>query len=96
MTVADALERQRDKIRAIVEANHATNPRVFGSVARGEHTADSDLDLLVDPRPGMTLFDQGRIIEALEELLGVRVDVVTSGAGSDRFRARVIAEAVPL
>jgi|SRR5579884_38759 len=55
MTAADALERHRDQIRAIVEANRATNPRVFGSVARGEEGADSDLGLLVDPRPGMTL-----------------------------------------
>lgn len=55
LTVAAAVAAHRDEIRAIVEANRATNPRVFGSVARGEDTPHSDLDLLVDPRPGMTL-----------------------------------------
>jgi predicted nucleotidyltransferase len=96
LTVSAAVAAHRDEIRAIVEANRATNPRVFGSIARGEDSADSDLDLLVDACPGMTLFDQARIIGALEELLGVEVDVVTSGAGSDRFRAAVLGEAVPL
>lgn len=96
VTVSAAVAAHRDEIRAIVKANRATNPRVFGSVARGKDTADSDLDLLVDSLPGMTLFDQARIIGALEELLGVGVDVVTSGAGTDRFRATVLAEAVPL
>jgi predicted nucleotidyltransferase len=96
VTVSAAVAAHRDEIRAIVEANRATNPRVFGSIARGEDTAHSDLDLLVDSRPGMTLFDQARIIGALDELLGVGVDVVTSGAGTDRFRAAVLAQAVPL
>lgn len=94
VTVSAAVPAHRDEIRAIVKANRATNPRVFGSVARGEDTAHSDLDLLVDPGRGMTLFDQARIIGALEELLGV--DVVTSGVGSDRLRATGLAEAVPL
>jgi hypothetical protein len=96
VTLSAAVAAHRDEIHAIVEANRATAPRVFGSVARGEDTANSDLDLLVDPRPGMTLFDQARIVGALEELLGVGVDVLTSGTGTDRFQATVLAQAVPL
>jgi predicted nucleotidyltransferase len=90
------LEAHRDEIRRIVAANRATNPRVFGSVARGEDREGSDLDILVDALPGMTLLDQGGIIAELEELLGVAVDVVTSGAGSERFRAAALDEAVPV
>lgn len=94
MTAAEALTKHRAEIRAVVEANRATNPRVFGSVARGEGTEHSDLDLLVDPRPGMTLMDQGRVIAELERLLGISVDVVTPLDLPESFRGRVLAEAV--
>lgn len=92
--IASLVNAHREQIHLIVSAHRATNPRVFGSVARGESNPASDLDLLVDAQPGMTLFDQGAIICELEELLGVPVDVVTSGAGSARFRAAIVADAV--
>jgi predicted nucleotidyltransferase len=47
------------------------NPRIFGSVLHGEDTEASDLDLLVDPVPGLTtLLDVGGLIDELSELLG--------------------------
>ena len=55
-----------------------------------------DLDLLVDPLPGTTLFDLGGLQVALEDLLGVPVDVVTPGDLPARIRAQVVAEARPL
>lgn len=94
--ISALLDAHREEIRAIVEANRATNPRVFGSVARGENGPDSDLDLLVDGLPGLTLLGLGRMIKQLEELLGVSVDVVETGGGSERFQEAVLAEAVPL
>lgn len=56
-----ALAAHREAIHHVVEAHRASNPRVFGSVLRGQDTEDSDLDILVDPLPGMTLFDIGAI-----------------------------------
>jgi predicted nucleotidyltransferase len=50
--------------------------RVFGSVARGDAHADSDIDLLVDMEPGRTALDLSELILDLEETLGRRVDVV--------------------
>jgi len=50
--------------------------RVFGSVARGQDTADSDVDLLVDLAPGTGLLGLGRLEHDLNELLGIRVDLV--------------------
>ncbi len=55
-----------------------SNLRVVGSVARGEDTEGSDVDFLVDPAPGATLFDLGGLHEDLEELLGIPVDVISS------------------
>lgn len=56
----------------------------------------SDLDLLVDVEPGTTLFDLGGLQIDLEELLGVKVDVLTPADLSPRFRAQVISEAKSL
>lgn len=91
-----ALETHRVAIRKIVAANKAANPRVFGSVVRGKDTDGSDLDILVDALPGATLFDLGGIQYELQELLGVRVDLLTPGDISVKFRAAVLAEAVPV
>ncbi|KLU20516.1 hypothetical protein EOS_41170 [Caballeronia mineralivorans PML1(12)] len=91
-----ALDAHRAEIRRIVEANMATNPRVFGSVVRGEDKDGSDIDILVDALPGATLFDLGGIQYELQELLGVRVDLLTPRDISVKFRADVLAEAVPV
>lgn len=96
MKPSDALHAHRHAIRHIVEAHHAHNPRVFGSVVHGDDRDGSDLDLLIDPTPETTLFDIGAIRHELHQMLGVPVDVLTPNALPDRFRATVLAEAVPL
>jgi len=91
-----ALEVNRAAVRAIVAAHRATNPRLFGSTVRGDDTAASDLDLLVDPTPDTTLLDIGAIRHELLQLLGVDVDVVTPNALPSSFRDEVLAQAVPI
>lgn len=91
-----ALEAHRDAIRRIVSEGRARNPRVFGSVLRGEDREDSDLDLLVDSTGETSLFDLAGIELELERLLGVRVEVTTSGSLPESFRNSVLAEAVPV
>lgn len=96
MKPSDALNRHRAGIRRIVAAHRACNPRVFGSVLEDKDTDASDLDLLVDNLPGMTLFDIGGMRHELLTLLGVSVDVLTPGDLPDRFRDRVLAQARPV
>jgi uncharacterized protein len=93
MRPSDALRFHREAVRR-VEAHRASNPRVFGSVARGDDAEGSDIDILVDPTPDTTLFDIGAIRHELQRLLGVPVDVVTPRALPEKFRASVIADAV--
>ena len=83
-------------IRDLISRHHVVNPRIFGSVLHGTDEEGSDLDLLVDPLPGTTLFDLGGLQVELEDLLGIPVDVVTPGDLPMRFRAQVVAEARPL
>jgi uncharacterized protein len=92
----DALRLRRDEILRVAAQHGASNVRVFGSVARGEADVASDVDLLVDLRPGTSLFDHVALMLALEELLGRRVDVATDGALKPRIRERVLREAVAL
>ena len=96
MKPSAALAYHREDIRRVVESHHAKNARVFGSVLRGDDTDGSDLDILVDPTPETTLFDIGAIRHELLQLLGVPVDVLTPKALPEKFRATVLAEAIPV
>ena len=93
---SEALHANRAAIHRVVESRRARNPRVFGSVLRGQDTDDSDLDILIDPTPETTLFDIGAIRHELGKLLGVPVDVLTPNALPDKFRAAVLAQARPV
>ncbi len=93
---SDALRLNRAAIRSVVEAHNGRNARVFGSALRGLDTERSDLDILIDPTPETTLFDIGAIRHELHKLLGVSVDVLTPKALPERFRAAVLAEALPV
>lgn len=91
-----ALDRHRAAVRELVLAHRSTNPRVFGSVACGEDTDESDLDLLVDPLDDTSSFDIVELHASLERLLEVKVDVLTPRALSTYFRDQVLQSAVPL
>jgi uncharacterized protein len=83
-------------IRAVAQRHGVTRIRVFGSVARGESRAGSDLDLLVDLEPGRSILDLIAVKQDLADLLGRPVDVVTEKSLSPYFREAVLKEAVPL
>ncbi len=69
---------------------------MFGSVLHGDDRDGSDIDILVDALPGATLFDIGGLQVELEEILGVRVDLLTPAERPQRIRAAVMAEASPI
>ena len=84
------LAQMRDDIMAVAARHHATNVRVFGSVATDSDTPSSDLDLLVHFSDEASLYDQVGLTVELEDLLGVRVDVISDGAaGVDRIKHAV-------
>lgn len=79
VTTIEIVRAQREEILAAARRHRAAHVRVFGSVARGEAAPDSDVDFLVDFDPDASLLDQIGLIHDLQELLGVGVDVVSSG-----------------
>lgn len=96
MKPSAVFNRNRQVIREAAARRKTVNPRVFGSVLRGEDTEASDLDILVDAPPGTTLLDICGLQVDLEELLGVKVDVLTSGGLPQKWREEVLAEALPV
>lgn len=95
-TPSQALSLGRETIRRLAALHRTVNPRIFGSVLTGNDREDSDLDVLVEPLPETTLFDLGGLQDALEEALGVRVDVRTPLDLPPHIRADVLRLAVPV
>jgi len=93
---SEALDAHRSTLRDIAARHRVHNLRVFGSVLHGVDTEDSDLDLLVDPTPQTTLMDIAAIQVEVEQILGVRVDVLTPNSLPGAFREQVEREAVPV
>jgi predicted nucleotidyltransferase len=96
MRPSEVLNSNRDVIRDIVARRELSNPRVYGSVLRGEDRLDSDLDILVDPSSTTTLFTLGGVQWELEEALGVAVDVKVPGDFPPDIRQRILAEALAI
>jgi predicted nucleotidyltransferase/DNA-binding XRE family transcriptional regulator len=93
---ADKLRRQRRRLLDAAEKHGVSHLRAFGSLARGEATAESDVDLLVDLKPGRTLLDLAAFRREAGEILDLPVDVATTDMLKDRIRNEVLNEALPL
>ena len=96
MGIEEILGAKRDEILRIAEKHGVTSIRVFGSVARGEAGADSDVDFLIEAGGDVTPWFPGGLVADLEDLLGRDVDVVEKCALRPRIGKHVLAEAVPL
>jgi predicted nucleotidyltransferase len=96
MAANSSLEARREEILRIVGRHGGRNVRIFGSLARGEATLDSDVDILIDLEPDRSLLDIVAIKQDLEDLLERSVDVVTEAAVSPYIREQVLSEAVTL
>jgi hypothetical protein len=95
-TTAMDLQQKRNDILRIAAQYGARNLRVFGSVARGDDRAHSDVDLLVDMDPDRSLLDIVALGQDLEELLERKVDVLTDASLHSALRDRILAESRPL
>ena len=92
----EILKDKRDAIIRLAARYGVERMRIFGSLARGQATPESDIDFLVAFRRGKTLLDLIGFKQDLENLLGQKVDVVSEGGVSPHLRNRIFSEAVPL
>jgi len=96
MAIEGLLKQKREDILRVAAQHGARNVRIFGSAARGDAGPGSDIDVLVDMDQGRSLLDLGGLWRGLNELLGMKVDVVTEKGLRHRIRERVLKEAIPL
>ncbi|MBF0304493.1 MAG: nucleotidyltransferase family protein [Alphaproteobacteria bacterium] len=96
MGTLDRLHAHRDDILRLAAEFGARNVRVFGSVARGEDTATSDIDLLVEWGEHASLADWAGFQQEVARVLGRDVDVVSEASLHWYIRDKVLAEARPL
>lgn len=92
MRPSEALARHRDEVLAIIARYPVSNPRVFGSVARGEDTEGSDVDILVERSGSLTYIDLAKLEMELEALLNVPVGVHTPGEFGPAAMTRITAD----
>jgi predicted nucleotidyltransferase len=93
---AKKLRRQRRRLLDAANRHGVSHLRAFGSLARGEAKAGSDVDLLVDLKPGRTLLDLTAFRREAAEILDLPVDVATTDMLKERIRNKVLSEALPL
>ena len=94
MKLQQLLKEKREDILAVAARHGAFNVRVFGSVARGEETEDSDIDLLIDyDLTKISAWFPGGLLMDLQDLLYRKVDIVTEQGLSYLIKDRVLAEA---
>jgi predicted nucleotidyltransferase len=86
----------REEIRSIVASHGGGRVHLFGSAARGDENAESDIDLLVDLPERTGILSIGAIARDVERLLGTEVDVVPESTLDPSKRRRILAEAVEL
>ncbi len=96
MRPSEILDHNRERIRSIVREHGADNPRIFGSVARGDDHAESDFDILVDLPEGVPFHQIFRIEDALSSVLGRRVDVYPAGKPGSRFLEHIRPDLRPI
>ncbi|WGE90676.1 nucleotidyltransferase family protein [Actinobacillus genomosp. 1] len=93
MIPSKLIQAKHSEIMAVSRQFAVENLRVFGSVAKGLDTENSDLDILVDTTPQTTMFDLCGLQVELEELLGIKVDILTPRSLPEKFRQQVLSEA---
>lgn len=88
----EAIELNTEALAAICQANDIDYLALFGSVARGEATPESDVDLLVHFSRRKSLLDLVRIEREISEALGCDVDLLTEASISPHLRAQILRE----
>ena len=96
MLIDELLKEKREEILNIAAQHGARNVRVFGSVARGEATENSDVDFLIDLGENLSPWFPVGLIQDWESLLGRKVDVVTAKSVHYFLRDRILKEAISL
>jgi predicted nucleotidyltransferase len=90
------LQQKKEQILAIAAQYGASNIRIFGSVAKGKETPESDIDFLVELAPDRTLLDQIGLIQSLQDLLKCNVDLAEEDSLHSLIKEQILQDAISL
>lgn len=90
------IESHRSQLRALATHYGLSSIRVFGSMARGDASSNSDIDLLVEGQKALSGFSLGALLMDAQDLLGRKVDIVTINSLHPLMRDRVLRESLPI
>ncbi|MEL7564972.1 MAG: nucleotidyltransferase family protein [Dehalobacterium sp.] len=93
MPISYEIKEKRDIILSIASKHGASKVRIFGSMVRGDHKPNSDVDILINLDKERSLFDLIALKNDLEQLLGRKVDIVTENSVHRHLKNRIISEA---
>lgn len=97
MKTLEEIKQLLKQSKSVLQENYkVTELGIFGSYVRGEQTEKSDVDVLIDYEKAPTLFKLVELCSYLNELMGMKVDVVTKKGLKPRIRERVLSEVVYL
>ncbi|USB33382.1 nucleotidyltransferase family protein [Paenibacillus sp. YPG26] len=96
MSIHSLIESNHNTILNIAKSNGAKKISLFGSAARGEDHAESDIDFLIEFEENRSLFDLIRLKNQLEDLLNKPVDIVTENSVHWKMKDHILSEAIQL
>ena len=96
MKTLELLQKNRKKIYEIAAKHGVSNIRVFGSVARGEETKNSDVDLLVAISTKTSLMTVVRLEQSLEKEAGRKVQIISDKAVNKHLKEQIFSEIIAL
>jgi uncharacterized protein len=96
MKTLQLLQKNREKIYAIAAKHGVSNIRVFGSVARGEDTKKSDIDLLAKVADNISLMTLVKLEKSLEKEAGRKVQIISDNAVNKHLKKQIFSEMITL
>ena len=92
---SEILRKNLKEVISIIEAHNGLHPRVFGSVARGEDSPSSDINIMLDAQE-CSMIDLGQMRSELQKLLGVPVSLTPSDFMFPQLDSAITKQAIPL
>ena len=90
------LEQYQQLILPVLKRYFIKRAAIFGSFAKGDNTAHSDIDLLIEPQKDFTLFKMLQLEEEISDLVKRKVDLVEYSALKPSIKKEVLLSAITI
>ena len=92
----EQLEQYQQLILPVLKRYFIKRAAIFGSFAKGDVNVNSDVDLLIEPGNGFTIFKMLKLEEEISDLIKRKVDLVEYSALKSSIREEVLLSAITI